>query len=94
MSKITDLPIASILGLDDVFLITKDPSGSPADNQITADTIRTLMQMTPAEIKNAYESNADTNAYTDNDKTAVDNIETTATDIATSVAKKMAIIFG
>jgi hypothetical protein len=49
-----------------------------------------INQMTNAEIKTAYEANADTNAYTDDEKTKLTGIETGATADQTNAEIKTA----
>ena len=90
MSKITELTLATILGVDDRFLVTKDTSGAKSDEQIAPEVIRQFMLMTGAEIKAAYEAMADTNAYTDAEKTKLAGIEPGATADMTDAEIKTA----
>ena len=61
------LPTASSAGDNDALLMRV--SGDSSDSRITVGSL-----LTPATIKTKYESNADTNAFTDEEKSKLNNI--------------------
>ena len=73
-------------------------AGSGDSEELTATQVRTLINVedgatadqTAAEIKTAYESNADTNAFTDAEQTKLSGIETGATADQTDLEIKIA----
>ncbi len=78
MSKVRDLP--EITSLDDADLLyTVDVSEGPnGGKKITKANLKTSVLPTPAETKTLYESNADTNAFTDAEKSKLAGIESGA----------------
>lgn len=79
MSKLRNLP--QITSLDDADLLyAVDVSAGPnGGRKITKLDLKTSVALTPAEVKSEYESNPDTNAFTDAEKTKLAGIEAGAT---------------
>lgn len=79
LAKMADMATASLLG--------RSTAGTGSPEVLSASAARTLLNVedgatadqTGAEIKTAYEAEADTNAFTDADHTKLDGIETAAT---------------
>ena len=84
-------------------VLGRDSSGAGEIEEISPSSLRTMINVedgatadqTASEIKTAYESNSDTNAFTDADHTKLDGIEASAdvTD-ATNVASAGAVMDG
>ena len=84
-------------------VLGRDSSGAGVIEEISPSSLRTMINVedgatadqTASEIKTAYESNSDTNAFTDDDHTKLDGIEASAdvTD-ATNVASAGAVMDG
>ncbi len=78
MSKVRNLPELINMSLDDMLYAVEASAGPNGGRKITALSLRTFI-LDPASVKISYESNADTNAYTDAEKTKLAGIEPGAT---------------
>lgn len=79
MSKVRNLPAKSTLDPNDLFYIIDSTSGSNAGRKITTANVKSAISLTAAEVKSLYESNTNTNAFTDAEKTKLAGIEAGAT---------------
>ena len=79
MSKIRDLPEATSLDDNDLVYAVDVSEGPNGGKKITKANLKTSVRPTPAEIKTDYESNANTNAFTDAEKSKLAGIEAGAT---------------
>jgi hypothetical protein len=80
MSKVRDLPQINELEDNDLLYAVDVSQGPNGGRKITKEDLKTSINQSPAEIKTAYESNADTNAFTDDEKTKLAGIEAGARD--------------
>ena len=79
MSKIRDLPQITSLDNDDLLYAVDFSAGPNGGRKITKEDLKTSVAPTAAETKAAYESNPDTNAFTDAEKTKLAGVEAGAT---------------
>lgn len=79
MSKVRDLPEVTSLEDSDLLYAVDSSEGTNGGRKITKSNLKQSVKQSDAEIKTAYENNADTNAFTDADKTKLDGIEAGAT---------------
>lgn len=79
MSKVRNLPEITTLEDNDLLYAVDESVGSNGGRKITKENLKNSVAQSPSEIKTAYESNADTNAYTDAEKTKLAGIEPGAT---------------
>lgn len=78
MSKVRDLPEAPSLTQDDLLYAVEESAGPNGGRKVKVSTIRTAVELNDAEVKTKYEANADTNAFTDAEKTKLATIESGA----------------
>ena len=71
--KITQLTEATTLADTDLIPIVTNVGGTPLNQKITKANFESGISMTDSEVKTAYENNADTNAFTDAEKTNLGN---------------------
>lgn len=69
MSKVKDLPELSALADDDFLYVVDASVGANAGRKTKSSTVKTFVQPTASEVKTLYESNTNTNAFTDAEKT-------------------------
>lgn len=79
MSKVKNLPSHTVLAEEDVFYVVDESVGTNGGRKITKADLKTNVSLTSTEVKDRYESNSDTNAFTDAEKTKLAGIETGAT---------------
>lgn len=79
MSKIRDLPEITTLADDDLFYTVDQSTNPNGGRKITKSNLKDNVKLTDSEIKTAYENNADTNAFTDAEKSKLASIESGAT---------------
>lgn len=79
MSRVRDLPEVTSLVNADMFYVVISTLGPNGGRKITRANLKEALRLTDAEVKTAYENNADTNAFTDAEKTKLAGIETGAT---------------
>lgn len=79
MSRVRDLPETTTLDNADLFYVVDFSEGPNGGKKITKANVKTAVMPTASEVKTLYESNLDTNAYTDAEKTKLAGIETGAT---------------
>lgn len=79
MSKIRNLPETTTLDDADLLYTVDVSEGPNGGRKITKENLKTSIAQSPTEIKSAYESNADTNAFTDAEKSKLAGVETGAT---------------
>lgn len=75
MSKVRDLPEITSLDNDDLLYSVDTSAGPNGGRKITKANLKESVKQSPAEIKTAYESNADTNNFTDAEKAKLATIE-------------------
>lgn len=75
MSKVKDLPSKTTAADDDVLYIVDDAAGVNGGRKIKVSDFKADTQLSASEIKTQYESNADTNAFTDAEKAKLAGIE-------------------
>jgi hypothetical protein len=71
MSKVRNLPEATSLADNDLLYVVDVSEAPNGGKKVTKANLKASVVQTPAEIKTAYESNANTNAYTDAEKALV-----------------------
>lgn len=71
MSRVRDLPEATTLDDADLFYAVDFSEGPNGGRKITKVNLKETVSLSAAEIKTRYESNADTNAFTDAEKALV-----------------------
>lgn len=74
MSKVRDLPQTTTLADDDLLYAVDFSAGPNGGRKITKADLKTSVAPTAAETKAAYESNPDTNAFTDAEKTKLGTV--------------------
>lgn len=79
MSKIRNLPAKTTLDVNDLFYVVDSTVGANGGRKITTANVKSALSLTAAEVKSLYESNANTNAYTDAEKSKLAGIEAGAT---------------
>lgn len=79
MSKVRNLPQKSSLNPNDLFYVIDSAVGVNGGSKMLFSTLRTAALPTATEAKALYESNADTNAYTNAEKTKLAGIAAGAT---------------
>lgn len=79
MSKIRNLPEETTLDPNDLLYVVDSTVGANGGKKLKVSTLRTNNLPTAAEVKSLYESNPDTNDFTDAEKTKLAGIETGAT---------------
>jgi hypothetical protein len=79
MSKLRNLPEINSPGTNDLFYVVESAVGPNASKKITFSNLRSAFLPTAAEVKSLYESNPNTNAFTDAEKTKLAGIEAGAT---------------
>ena len=78
MSKVKDLPEINSLEDNDLVYAVDVSEGPNGGRKITKENLKSTVAQTASEIKTAYESNPDTNAFTDSEKSKLDGIEANA----------------
>ena len=84
MSKVRDLPEITSLEDNDLVYAVDSSAGTNGGRKITKANLKESVKQDAADIKTDYESNADTNAFTDDEKTKLAGIETGATQDQTA----------
>lgn len=79
MSKVRDLPQKTTLADTDLFYVVDYAAGANGGRKISKSDLKSGISLTAAEVKASYESNANTNAYTDAEKAKLAGIEAGAT---------------
>lgn len=79
MATLPALPEVTVLEDLDEFLVNDTSDGGGEPKRITRANLKSALEQTGAEIKSAYEGEADTNAFTDALLTKLNNIEANAT---------------
>jgi len=79
MSKIRNLPEAPSLTPDDLLYAVDESAGTNGGRKVKVSTIKTATELTASEVKAKYESNDDTNAFTDAEKNKLAGVEAGAT---------------
>lgn len=74
MSKVRDLPEITTLEDNDLFYAVDSSAGVNGGAKITKVNLKESVSLSASEIKTRYESNADTNAFTDAEKASVADI--------------------
>ncbi len=78
MSKVRDLPELESLEQDDILYAVEEDAGPNGGRKVKVSTVRTAVELTAAEVKTKYESNDDTNAFTDAEKAKLATVEANA----------------
>lgn len=79
MSKVRDLPEVTTLDDNDLLYTVDSSEGANGGRKITKENLKESIKPTDSETKTAYENNANTNAFTDAEKTKLAGIESGAT---------------
>jgi hypothetical protein len=75
MSKVRDLPEITSLDDQDLLYAVDASEGTNGGRRITKENLKDSVALTPSEVKEKYESNTDTNAFTDVEKAKLAGIE-------------------
>lgn len=79
MSKLRNLTEITTIDDADLFYVVDFSESGTGGRKITKANLKTNTRLSDAEVKTAYENNADTNAFTDAEKTKLAGVESGAT---------------